>query len=59
MISDQKSHNFIALCKKAEPQSISFRIWNEIEIHHFRIDHNAPCLQPKLCITIVSSFSWV
>ena len=28
-------------------------------IHHFHIDHNAPCLPPKLCKTIVSIFSWV
>ena len=27
--------------------------------HHFHIDHNAPCLPPKFCMTIVSSFSWV
>ena len=28
-------------------------------IHHFHIDHNAPCFTPKFCITIVSNFSWV
>ena len=27
-------------------------------IHHFHIDHNAPCLPPKFCITIVFVFSW-
>ena len=26
-------------------------------IHHFRTDHNSPCLPPKFCITIVSNFS--
>ena len=30
-----------------------------LAIHHFRIDHNASCLPPKFCITIVSNFSWV
>ena len=28
-------------------------------IHHFRTDHNSPCLPPKFCITILSNFSWV
>ena len=28
-----------------------------MRIHHFHIDHNAPCLAPKLCITIVLDFS--
>ena len=27
-------------------------------IHHFYKDHNAPCLPPKLWITIVLDFSW-
>ena len=27
-------------------------------IHHFHIDHNAPCLCPELCITIVFDFPW-
>ena len=27
--------------------------------HHFHIDHNAHCLPPTFCMTIVSSFSWV
>ena len=27
-------------------------------IHHFHIDHNAPSLPPKFCITIVFYFSW-
>ena len=27
-------------------------------IHHFHIDHNAPCLPPKFCRTIVFYFSW-
>ena len=27
-------------------------------IHRFHIDHNAPCLPPKFCITIVFDFSW-
>ena len=27
-------------------------------IHHFLIDHNAPCLCPELCVTIVFDFSW-
>ena len=31
---------------------------NKQSIHHFHIDHNAPCLPPKLCITIVFHFSW-
>ena len=26
-------------------------------IYHFRIDHTAPCLPPKFCITIVFDFS--
>ena len=32
---------------------------NHQEIHHFHIDHNAPCLlyPPKFCITIVLDFS--
>ena len=30
-------------------------------IHHFHIDHNAPPppLQKKICINIISNFSWV
>ena len=28
------------------------------DIHHFHIDHNVPCLPPKLCIAIVLDFSW-
>ena len=28
-------------------------------IPHFHIHHNAPCLPPKFCKTIVSNFSWV
>ena len=35
---------------------------NKQSIHHFHIDHNAPCSPPpqkkKLCITIVFDFSW-
>ena len=31
---------------------------NKQSIHHFHIDHNAPCLPPKLFITIVFDFSW-
>ena len=33
---------------------------NHQGIHHFHIDHNAPCLlyPPKFCITIVLDFSW-
>ena len=27
-------------------------------IHHFHIDHNAPCSPPKFCITITFNFSW-
>ena len=27
-------------------------------ICHFHMDHNAPCLPPKFCITIVFDFSW-
>ena len=28
-------------------------------IHHFHIDHNAPCLPPlTFCVTIVFDFSW-
>ena len=27
-------------------------------IHHFHIDHNAPCLPPKFYITIVLDFYW-
>ena len=27
-------------------------------IHYFHIDHNAPCLPPKFCITIVFNFFW-
>ena len=30
----------------------------KIEIHHFHINHNAPCLLPQFCITIVFDFSW-
>ena len=30
----------------------------EKTIHYFHIVHNAPCLPPKLCITIVLDFSW-
>ena len=30
-----------------------------LPIHNFHIDHNAPCLPPEFCITIVFSFSWV
>ena len=28
-------------------------------IHHFRTDHNSPCLPPKFCKTILSNFSQV
>ena len=27
-------------------------------IHHFHIGHDAPCLPPKICITIFFDFSW-
>ena len=27
-------------------------------IHHFHIDHNAPCLPPKILHNIVFDFSW-
>ena len=27
-------------------------------IHHFHIDHNAPCLPPKVWKSIVLDFSW-
>ena len=27
-------------------------------IHHFHIDHNAPCVPPKFYITIVLDFYW-
>ena len=27
-------------------------------IHLIHIDHNAPCLPPKFCITVVLDFSW-
>ena len=43
--------------------SLSVRLF--LFIHHFNIDHKAPCLPPpsppkkKICITIVFSFSWV
>ena len=30
----------------------------KIEIHHFHINHNATCLLPQFCITIVLDFSW-
>ena len=30
----------------------------DFSIHHFHIDHNAPCLPPKFYITIVLDFSW-
>ena len=30
----------------------------KIEIHHFHINHNALCLLPQFCITIVFDFSW-
>ena len=30
----------------------------KIEIHHFHINHNATCLLPQFCITIVFDFSW-
>ena len=30
----------------------------KIEIHHFDISHNALCLLPQFCITIVFDFSW-
>ena len=30
----------------------------KIEIHHFDISHNATCLLPQFCITIVFDFSW-
>ena len=33
----------------------------KIEIHHFHINHNAPCLPPpppQFCLTIVFDFSW-
>ena len=30
----------------------------KIEIHHFYISHNATCLLPQFCITIVFDFSW-
>ena len=30
----------------------------KIGIHHFHINHNATCLLPQFCITIVFDFSW-
>ena len=30
-----------------------------IDIHHFHMAHITPCLPYKICITIVSGFSWV
>ena len=30
----------------------------KIEINHFYISHNATCLLPQFCITIVFDFSW-
>ena len=32
--------------------------WFVFHIHQFYIDHNAPCLLPKFCITIIFDFSW-
>ena len=31
----------------------------DFPIRYIHIDHNVPCLPPKVCITIVPSFSWV
>ena len=33
--------------------------FNTYHFHYFHIDHNAPCLPPEFCITVVSKFSWV
>ena len=32
--------------------------WCRLLIHHFKIDHNAPCYPLKFCITIVFDCSW-
>ena len=39
--------------------SLVLRRPRDFPIHFFHIDHNAPCLPPKVCITIVSNFPWV
>ena len=48
--------------KKVNSESANSDFWLKhdfkvYDIHHFHIDHNAPCLPPKLCITIVLEFS--
>ena len=45
----------VTVCIETQQEYLNFE--NSF-IHHFHIDHNAPCLPPKFCITIVFYFSW-
>ena len=46
-----------SLHRRHSPTRMS-EVRDKQSIHHFHIDHNAPCLQQKLWITIVFDFSW-
>ena len=56
MISTQKVINCLLLKKIKYKQHLCKTLISLI--HHFHIDHNALCLPPKVCITIVFDFSW-
>ena len=51
--NDPRNH----CAQRLYPSFLEFLKW-VIASPHFQIDHNAPCLPPKICITIVSNFSW-
>ena len=47
-----------AVQKETQIRAVKWKLFNTDPIDHFHIDHNAPCLTPKILNNHCLGFSW-